>query len=338
MLIVWCAGQLYGALAPPKALRTPEARRLWATLLILLFVGVPAFLIPFSGLRNEERAHELKAQLAAGQHAPAAPADSPAPAAALVAEEVFARQPALLDQALSRLAPGEPGHPHVYFLAFAPDGGQADSLRRAEAGARLFESRFGAARRTLVLANSRDSADTVPLASGTNLNYVLQRLGRIMLTDQDILFLSLSGRGRADAQMPVQLDSLGFRPLSAGGLAAMIEDSGIRWRVVVVSSCYAASLLPALKDDRALVIAAASSGRKAFECTQNGGTAQFDRAFFDDALSQTTSFTEAFGRAQTEVGQWESDSREEHSEPQMATGALIEGQLERWRKALPQPR
>ena len=255
----------------------------------------------------------------------------------LVAEEIFARQEQLMWQALANIAPTRPGKPSLYFVAYAPDGEQDVFRKEALYSTRLFAERFGAAQRSLTLVNSRSTVQELPLASATNLDQGLRAIGRKMNPQQDILFLYLTSHGSRDATLATELPGLSFNTFNAPRLAQILKDSGIRWKVIVVSACYSGSFLDSLKDDHTLVMTAARADRTSFGCSDDAEFTWFGRAYLEQALNQTTSFTDAFSRARTLVEQWETRDKEVHSEPQIAEGALIGAKLEQWRATLPGP-
>ena len=265
---------------------------------------------------------------------PAEDEQGPQPAP-LIAEEVFSRQDQLLRGALARIAPGERGRPHLYFVAFSPYGEQSVFEREAFYAEHLFETRFGAAGRTLLLINHRDQLAQHPLATATNLERALKWLGAHMNAEQDILFLLLNSHGSRDAELSIELGDLSFNPLTADILHRMLKESGIRWKVLLVSSCFSGSFVPALKDEHTLLMTAARADRTSFGCSDTADFTYFGRAYLEQALNQTTSFTEAFAKAQALVSEWEDRDHYEHSEPQIASSAAIEAQLARWRATLP---
>ncbi len=253
----------------------------------------------------------------------------------LVAEEVFSHQGDLLDRALADIAPTQAGKPSLYFVAYAPDSEQDVFRKEALYSAHLFRERFGAAHRSLTLVNSRSTVNELPLASSVNLDRGLRSIGRKMNPQQDILFLYLTSHGSRDATLATKLPGLSFNAFNAPRLAQILKGSGIRWKVIVVSACYSGSFLDSLKDDHALVMTASRADRTSFGCSDDAEFTWFGRAYLEQALNQTTSFTEAFSRARTLVEQWETRDKEVHSEPQIAEGALIGAKLEQWRATLP---
>jgi hypothetical protein len=252
----------------------------------------------------------------------------------LIAEDVFGSQDQLLDKALDAIEPSRPGHPSLYFVAYAPDGEQDVFMKEARYGTELFRRRFGAAGRTLTLVNNRQTVDQLPLATVSNLDYALRAIGQKMNRQQDILFLYLTSHGSPDAELATSLEDFSFEDFTAGRLAEVLRDSGIRWKVIVVSACYSGSFLNRLKDDHTLVITAARSDRTSFGCSDDAEFTYFGRAYLQKALNQTTSFTEAFKLAKSLVNTWEARDHETPSEPQIAVGADIGAKLEQWRATL----
>ncbi|HUP92641.1 MAG TPA: C13 family peptidase [Solimonas sp.] len=316
---LWWGGVLFQLLGALDATAS-RWRRLAAVALALVVLGAPSFLVPQWRFWSLDEAAPYE-QDAEGEPEP------------LVAEEVFARQPALVEQALGSIVRSRPGAPELYFVAFAPYGSQGVFLREAHYSAALFESRFGARGRTLTLANARTEVQQTPLATLTNLRAALRGLARRMDPDKDILFLFLTSHGSADGELSVELEDLGFSALTAEALAQALDEAGIRWRVILVSGCYSGSFIPALKGERTLLMTAAAADRSSFGCSDGADFTWFGRAYFEQALQHTTSFSGGFNEAQKLVFEWEAREHYEHSRPQLAIGAQIEAQLERWRLA-----
>jgi hypothetical protein len=132
--------------------------------------------------------------------------------------------------------------------------------------------------------------------------------------------------------------------LRAQALGTMLKDSGIRWKVAVVSACYSGGFIPPLKDPGTLVITAARADRTSFGCADENDFTYFGRAFFKESLPKASSFQDAFRKAETLVAEWEQkDARDTASAkpggrgrddaqslPQISSGSAIEAQLARW--------
>jgi hypothetical protein len=107
----------------------------------------------------------------------------------------------------------------------------------------------------------------------------------------------------------------------------MLQDAGIKWRVVVVSACYSGGYIEPLRDDNSLVITAAAPDRSSFGCEAGRDFTYFGQAYFRDALEKTHSFAQAFELAKEIVGKQEAAERLLPSLPQMWVGPGIAGRL-----------
>jgi hypothetical protein len=238
-------------------------------------------------------------------------------------EDVFYRQPKLLDEAAGRLAAGRPGVTDLYFVGFA---GQADErvfAHEVEYVRDLFDRRFGTAGRSVALVNSADTADRLPIANGHNLDTMLQAVAKRMNRDEDVLFLFLTSHGSRDHRLSVRFSSLPLNDLPAAKLKELLDRSGIRNRVIVVSACYSGGFLDVLKDDNSLILTAASRDRTSFGCGTESDFTYFGEAYFVQALKDTRSFIEAFGQARLLIEQREKGEGKKPSMPQLHVGGGI---------------
>lgn len=251
------------------------------------------------------------------------------------AEQVMFNQPALLDAALAGLQPTQPGHPHLYVVAFAGDAQEDVFRNEAEYAERLFAQRFDADGRVLVLQNSAATVATRPLATWTNLHHALEAIAKKMDPAEDILLLYLTTHGSEDHQLLVDLDPLPLDQIEPEDLADALKTTpAIRWKVIVVNACYSGGFIDPVRDDSTMVITSARADRTSFGCGADSDITYFGKAFLAEALNRTTSLREAFDLATKLVGEWETADQEEHSEPQIATSRSIEAKLERWRQGL----
>ncbi len=262
------------------------------------------------------------------------PAPEPA-RPALDAERVLSEQLPRVDAAVAALDPGTAGAADLWVVAFAGDGGEDVFRNEALYAERLFGERFAATGRTLVLVNHRDTVETRPLATRTNLRRALAGIGGRMEREHDILMLFLSTHGSDDHELAVSLDPLPLATIRPEDLSAALADAGIHWRVVVVSACYAGGFVPALQAPDALVLTAARADRTSFGCGVESEITYFGRAWLVEALNRTTSFTTAFEQARERIAAWERDEDKTPSEPQIATAPEIEAQLAHWAATLP---
>ena len=216
----------------------------------------------------------------------------------------IAGQSELVDRALSEVTPSSDGVRHLYFVGFAGYGAAAVFKREVVAVRELFNERFGTKGRSLALINHTSTLNDVPLASPQNLERVLQHLGRVMDKARDTLFLFLTSHGER-ALLAVEMPGVRLAHLTPAMLKSMLDRSGIKNSVIVVSACHSGSFIPALASPTRLVIAAARADRTSFGCDDKREWTYFGDAYFNKALREETSFKRAFERARQLVQQWE---------------------------------
>ncbi len=246
------------------------------------------------------------------------------------AESALYVQHDLLAKALEAIQPSEPSRTHMYLLAIAGDGSQEVFRREVEFVRRQFDTDYGTAGRSVVLVNSRNTTEQLPMASVTSVRKAVDAIARKMDREKDILFLFMTSHGSSTHEFSLGLRGMDLPPLTPKDLQAMLAASGIRWKVVVVSACYAGGYIDPLKNDHTLVIAAARHDRKSFGCADENDFTYFGRAFFKEALPKSTSFQQAFASADKLVEQWE--AKEPRSLPQISDAKPIADRLTAWWK------
>jgi hypothetical protein len=233
-------------------------------------------------------------------------------------ESVLYEQPVLLAAALDSVQPGKPGVPELFFLGV---GGhrQGVFLREVRAVETLFAERFGTAGHSLLLVNNKETVLTLPTANITSLRQALARMGERM-NEEDTLFLFLTSHGSSDHRFSFNFWPFRFTDLTPEELRQVLDAANIKRRVVVVSSCYSGGFIPALQDANTLVITAAAADRTSFGCNDENEFTEFGRAYFDEALRETSSFTRAFELAAKRIAEREKAENLTPSLPQMQGG------------------
>lgn len=231
-------------------------------------------------------------------------------------------QAPLLDRALAQIQRADAGPPQLYFVGFAGYGSEAVFKREVLAVRKLFDKRFGTNSRSVALINHLSTRREIPLASVANLDRVLVRLGGLMNTGRDTLFLFLTSHGE-DGVLTVEMPGLALAQLRPDRLKGMLDRSGIKNRVIVVSACHSGSFIPALADSTTLVIAAARADRSSFGCEDRRRWTYFGDAYFNRALRHEMSFRRAFEQARQMIAMWESRARLTPSLPQIAGGEAL---------------
>jgi hypothetical protein len=250
-----------------------------------------------------------------------------APSPALADEKVFHAQGELIARALAAVQPGRPGVPELYFVGFAPDASQDVFVREMRFVKRLFDERFGAAGRSVTLASSTEALEEFPIASITNLARALKRVGEAMNAEEDVLVLFITAHGDREYRLSAWQPPLELAALTPTALSRLLHDSGVKWRVIVVSACYSGGYVEPLRDANTVVITAAAPDRSSFGCEPGRDFTYFGQAFFRDALTKTRSFTAAFDMAREIVTRQETAEKLTPSLPQISVGAAIAERL-----------
>lgn len=242
-------------------------------------------------------------------------------------EDVLYRQPKILERELAALRPGRRGVIDVYFIGVGGYAAQDVFMKEVDAVSRLFRERFGSEGKTVRLVNNLKSVTDSPLASVTSLRASLQRVSELMDKDEDVLFLFLTSHASKTHRFSLEFSGLKFHELDPAKLRALLDEAGIKNRVVVISACYSGGFIDALKSENTLVISAAAADKNSFGCSDAAEWTYFGRAYFDEALRKTYSFVEAFELARPVIAERERKEGYTPSEPQMALGQGIKPKL-----------
>lgn len=215
----------------------------------------------------------------------------------------------------------------VYFLGFAGYGEERVFAEEIKLAAHNVGEKFGSTQRTVLLLNDRRDRVTYPLASPSSLRYALDALARAMNHHEDVLFLVLSSHGAQDGTIEVSNEGMDPQALGADTLAELLAESGIRWKVIVVSACFSGAFVKPLADDHTIVITAASRYRTSFGCSDTRHLTYFGEAFFQNALPGSAQLREAFETAKKEIRRREKEEEVRASQPQGFFGQFMEEKL-----------
>jgi len=239
------------------------------------------------------------------------------------AEDAFYAQSRLLNKALESVQYGEFAQSHWYFLGVAGASYQDVFRSEVERIKEQFDTRFGTLGRSMMLVNNPATRTEIPIASKHSIEMALRSMGQQMNRESDVLFLYMTSHGLPN-QFEMENAPLDLTQVDPKWLRETLDASGIRWRVIVISSCFSGSFVPALQNENTLIITASAADRQSFGCTNEADYTYFGRAFFDQAMREQNSIETAFSQAQKTVSQWETAQGFEPSEPQWSMGKNME--------------
>jgi len=208
-------------------------------------------------------------------------------------EPVLAAQDFLMDRALDGLEDERRGVTDLYFVGFAPDGRHPGFVSDVEAAQRAMDQHWNTTGRSLVLVNSPLTVAERPFATITNLRAALLEIGDLIDADDDVVMIYLAGSPGAGKTLAAVNPPLELVDLSPAGLRQLLDAAGIRFRIVVVSTCEADAWTGELADDETAVIASSPSGVRADDCRGGLVASRFGDAFFG-AMAKTSDLVGAF--------------------------------------------
>ena len=242
-------------------------------------------------------------------------------------EAVLFSQAARIDRALAAVGSETSPGPRAFFLGFAGVGDQKVFAQEIGLASRVIGERYDTGARRLSLINDQRDLEGAPLATVTGLKYALHGLGSRMNLERDVLFLSISSHGTEDPAIAVSNSQLPLQDLAPEDLAEALRESGIRWRVIIISACYAGGFIESLKGPQTIVIAAAAADRSSFGCSNDSDLTYFGEAFYRDALPAAGSLRAAFDTAKAAIAARERREHVTPSDPQAYFGKEMEKKL-----------
>ncbi len=255
------------------------------------------------------------------------------------AEAILFDQAGRIDALLAAIKPeskpASGAKSRAFFLGFAGVGEEKVFAQEVGLAARVLGERYAIGERGLSLINDERDLERAPLASVSALRYALRGMAQRMNLDRDVLFLAISSHGSQDPAIAVANSGLPFNDMTDRDLAEALRQSGIKWRVIIVSACYAGAFIESLKSPTTAVIAAAAADRTSFGCGTDSDLTYFGEAFYRDALPEAKTLRDAFDKAKAAIGVRERRERQEPSKPQAFFGTQIDAKLATLESSVP---
>lgn len=247
------------------------------------------------------------------------------PAHLVLSQAVFENQQALWDRQVQALPAGRDGVADVYGLVFAPYASENVFRRESTMVSTLLQERFDAQGRVVHLLNHAETADTHAWATPQNLQRAIAALAQRMDRDSDVLVIYMTSHGARNHELAASHWPLEVPPVTPEMLRAMLDEAGIRHRVIAVSACFSGGWIEPLATDSSLIMTAADATHTSYGCGTRSELTFFGRAVFHEQLRQTHSFTEAFAKAVPVIAQREVEAGKQDgfSNPQIHVGAQI---------------
>jgi hypothetical protein len=227
-----------------------------------------------------------------------------------------------LDKALAGLAPQRKGVVDAYVISIGLDSDPVFGREAREAG-KVLARRYDAAGRTLVLAGTDGSAPSaLPNGSMEGLTLALARIAEVMDPKEDVLVLYTTSHGAPVGIVYHDADD-GFGILSPVRLANLLDELGIKNRVLILSACYSGVFVPKLKSDTTALFTAASDDRTSFGCASDNDWTFFGDAMINHALRKPQPLAAAGDEAKGLITEWETRGAVTPSNPQVSIGSKV---------------
>ena len=233
-----------------------------------------------------------------------------------------------IDDALESVHRDASAKPEAFFLGFAGVGDEKVFAQEIGLASRVLGERYGIGDRRLSLVNDERDLEHAPLASVSGLIYALHGMASHMDLNRDVLFLAISSHGSDDPAIAVSNSEFPLQDLTDDDLAEALHASGIKWRVIIISACYAGGFIDSLRDPQTIVLTAAAADRSSFGCSNDSDLTYFGEAFYRDALPGAHSLRDAFEKAKEAIAVREHAEGETPSNPQAYFGSAIEAKLD----------
>jgi len=228
-------------------------------------------------------------------------------------------QPARLETALAQLAPRAAKKRNVFVLAIAGSDSETVFESETRRSLEILTRRLGAEGHALSLVNGEAKEGQPPLATVQNIAESIRGVAARMDKDNDLLVLAMSSHGSKEG-FSLQKEHFFERLLDPKALRGVLDDAGVKNRLVIVSACHSGVFVPEFSDARSAVVTAASAERTSFGCANDRDWTYFGEAFYDHGVKEKESIPAAFEAAQGLIASWEAEQRLTPSQPQIFLG------------------
>ena len=225
-----------------------------------------------------------------------------------------------LATAISALQPQKPGVVDAYVVSIGLDSDPVFARESSEA-AKVLARRYGATGKTLHLsAGADDKAVGAPQGSPSTLATALAAVASKMDSQEDVLILFATTHGDPVSGLAYRDGVDGAGMIAPQRLSALLDDVGIRRRMVLLSACYSGIFIPLLTNDQTVIVTAASSQRTSFGCAPGNDWTFFGDALVNNALRKPQKFDAAVAEAVQLISSWEDTLKLKPSRPQVFVG------------------
>jgi len=243
-------------------------------------------------------------------------------------ENTYYKQFSFIEELRKNLLPQRKGISDIYFVGFGSYASQDVFMKEVQYAQQVLDDKYDTTGRSISLINNSKTVNTIPLASKSNLNLVINHIGKLIDPNDDILFLYLTSHGSKKHKLSVNMFPLELNSISPNDLKEILENSRIKYRVILVSACYSGGFVEPLKDDYTVIFTASAKDKTSFGCSNKNDFTYFGRAIFKDNMEYNFNLISVFDKAIESINFREAKKKLEHSNPQLFIGHKIRKKLE----------
>jgi len=232
-------------------------------------------------------------------------------------------QPALLERASAALAPQQPGVTDIYTIGLAGWANQDVFLKELDGALDSVSRVLPTDNRVLRLVNHPDTVLNTPIATRQNFAAAVRSVARLMDRDEDVLLLFMTSHGSRRG-VDLQFSVLADARLSPDDVASVLDQEGVKNRILIISACYSGVFAkPLLADDNTIVLTAADENNPSFGCSNERDWTYFGDALFNRGLAAGKDVEHAFHVAKDTIADWETRDNLPRSNPQGHFGPAL---------------
>jgi hypothetical protein len=235
-------------------------------------------------------------------------------------------QPALMDQAIARLAAQVKGTTDIFALGVAGWSEEDVFIKELDGAFDSIVRTLPIKGHALRLVNHADSVADIPTATRQNFAAAIRAIGRVMDKEEDVLLLFMTSHG-FESGVALYLPGIVSAWLSPEDVAAVLDREGIKNRIIIVSACYSGVFVGPLASDDSIILTAADENNVSFGCSNEREWTYFGDAFFNHGVKLGADLQTAFAIAKDTIAQWENRDRLPPSNPTAHFGQALVDKL-----------
>jgi len=129
-----------------------------------------------------------------------------------------------------------------------------------------------------------------------------------MARDNDVVLPYLTSHGSGDARLAADFWLVQPNPLHVRQWRKALNESGIRWGLVIVSACFSGAFVDALRHERTMVLTAAREDQTSLGCGNDRALTYFTEHFVCDGIAVGKNLSEVFDEAIGTLARHESNA------------------------------